>query len=78
MLLRNISSDFLLVLLLLQTQDTKMFLASMAYYLLHYGEILSFCQRVGETSILWDVAQRQWVFLPTFREGMLPMNVSNE
>jgi hypothetical protein len=77
-LLRNISSDFLLVLLLLQTQGKKMFLTGTAFCLLHYGEIFSFRQRIVEVSILWDIAQRQWVFLPTFREGMLSVNVSNE
>jgi hypothetical protein len=78
MLLRNISSDFLLVLLLLQTQGKKMFLTGTAFYLLHYGEIFSFRQRVVDVSSLWDIAQRQWVFLSTFRECMLPVNVTNE
>ena len=78
MLLRNISSDFLLVLLLLQTQVKKMLLTSTSFCLLYYGEIFSFLQRVGEIWILWDIAQRQWVFLPKFRESMLSVKVSNE
>jgi hypothetical protein len=77
MLLRNTSSDFLLVLLLLQTPEKKIFLTSMAFCLLQYGEIFSFRQRVVEVSILWDIAQHQWVFLLTFREAMLFENVSN-
>jgi hypothetical protein len=78
MFLRNISSDFALVPLLRQPQGKKMFLTGTAFYLLHYGEIFSFRQRVVEVSILWDIAQRQWVFLPTFREDVLSVNVSNE
>lgn len=62
MLLRNISPDFLLVLLLLQTQGKKMFLTGTAFWLLHYGEIFSFRQRVVEVSILCDIAQRQYFY----------------
>lgn len=72
MLLRNISSDFLLVLLLLQTQVKKMFLTSTVFRLLPNGEIFSFRRRVVELSIVWDIAQGHWVFYRRFGRVRCP------